>query len=139
MRSESTTGERLAGAVRPLDHYVIDVRQGAKADMDTAIARRQIAAVGARSPPQRRLTGALDADACARHRPLAIRAPQIELDPVSIRCWLTSGRARLIQSTTAGPLFVVTTDVNVAVVVDVAECHAASNQEPVEERSSCRD
>src|SRR5260370_7087798 len=85
--------------------------------MDASVARREVAAVGAHAPPERRLAGPLDADPCAESEAVRRRLARADAQPVVGAAVLD----RLVEQEQRRPAVVRDNDVAVPVIVYVSE------------------
>src|SRR5262247_1605716 len=84
------------------------------------VARGQVAAVGAHPPPERGTPGSLDTHPAADPEPVARPLVESHLQPVLLP-------ARLVDEQADGTAVVGEDDIDVAVVVDVAERGATAD------------
>ena len=118
----ATFGHSSVAAVRPGHADGRRLGRIAEADEHARIVRRRVAAVRPRAPPERRaVLRAIDSDARAEHvaRRTALPTSRRPSQCFRLPTLLISSRSR--------PVVVADDDVDVAVVVDVAERRAAAD------------
>src|SRR5262245_15110973 len=95
------------------------------------VARRQVAAVGAHPPPERRMPGSLDTHPAADPEPVAWPLVESHFQPVLLA-------ARLVDEQTDWTVVVGEDDIDVPVVVDVAKRCATADLGARERRPARR-